>query len=307
MKKSIKTKIIWVMSFVLLAFVAFSILVSYIFYSNAISLQYDRNDITSSSTQFFIIFTCAEIILALIIVVLAGALSEYFIAKPIRDLSNAISDATEDNNTANTGVNTIALNKQLKELNINSSDEIEELYHNIQKMQTDYTDYIAYLKEKDWDAEHDNMTMLSNKNKFERRKIEVYPFVDSIYVSVLDIINMSIVNSKLSTQAGDSIISKVARELRRISCDTIHTYRLEEDKFLVVMCGYKEEEAVIMLNRWNERVGRLNRVTDAFDCRVVWGGAFGENDFNVADVFDRAENEMYCQKMIVKNEMKSIT
>ena len=73
------------------------------------------------------------------------------------------------------------------------------------------------------------------------------------------------------------------------------------------MCGYTEEEAVAMLTKWNERVGRLNRVTDAFDCRVVWGGSYGEGDFDVEDVYKRADAEMYCQKMVLKNEMRSIT
>ena len=306
MNKTIKGKVIFVTALVLFFFVVFSFIVSYLFYSNALTLS--GGDTSEGHTQFFIIFSCAEIIVALIGVVLCGALAENFIAKPLQEMNRVISDVVYRPDNQKPDVTDYSeMNKHLKELEVSTGDEIEELYHNLQKFQMDVNEYILSVKEKDWESEHDNMTMLSNRIKFDRRKEEVYPFVDSIYIACLDIINLSIVNTKLSTQAGDSIISKVARELRRISCDTIHTYRLNEDNFLVVMCGYQEEEAIAMLTRWNERVGRLNRVTDSFDCRVVWGGSYGEGDFSVDDIFKRADAEMYCQKMILKNEIKSIS
>ena len=81
---------------------------------------------------------------------------------------------------------------------------------------------------------------------------------------------------------------------------------LDSDDFLVVMFGFKESEAVSMIEQWNERVGRLNRVTDNFDCRVAWGGSYGENDINVDEIFKRADAEMYCNKMIMKKELGSV-
>ena len=173
-------------------------------------------------------------------------------------------------------------------------------------MHASANDFIDGMHELDWEAEHDSMTLLYNKKKFDKRKKSVYPYVDKIYIACLDIINLSIVNTKLSVEAGDSIISKVGRELRRISSDNIHCYRLEEDNFLIVMFGFKEDEAVKLINQWNDRVGRLNRATDNFDCRIVWGGSYGENDINVDEIFKRADAEMYCQKMIIKKELTGI-
>ena len=295
-RRSIRKKSNWVIGISLVVYICFSIIISYLFYSDAVTFN---GDMTNSKKQFFIIFSCAEVIVGIIIVILCNLLIENYYVKPLVNLSDAVSSIGYDKNNQNN-------NQKFKDLNISSGDEIEVLYHALQKLQMDVNDYITNVKEQAWDSEHDSMTMLSNRAKFDKRKADVYPYIDSIYIACLDVINMSIVNSELSTQAGDSIISKVGRELRRISSDTIHTYRMEEDNFVVVFCGYEEAEAVSLLTKWNERVGRLNRSTDNFDCRVVWGGSFGQNNFDIEDIYKRADAEMYCQKMIAKKEGFSV-
>lgn len=302
MKKSLKTKVGFVMGLILLVLVVFSIIISYSFYSEVLK-RTGIDAVNSMQTQYFIIFSCAELIVALLLLVFMIYLCEIFICKPLVSLSSLVSSVAYSDSATEDKLSLEEANKRMKELNINTGDEIEDMYRSLQKMQMDINEYIIGMREQDWESEHDSMTMLYNKSKYEKRKKDVYPYLDSIYIACVDVINLRIVNERLSPKAGDSIISKVARELRRFSSDTIHTYRLEDDNFLIVMCGYQEEEAIGMLTKWNERVGRLNRVTDSFDCRLVWGGSFGENDFNVDEVFKRADAEMYCQKAIVKKEI----
>ena len=304
-KISLKSKAAIFISIALLIFVAFSIAISFVFYSDAVKLS-GVSDAVSSKTQFFIIFTCAEILVAMIIIVLFVYLTGVCVAKPVENLAKVVGGLVYDDELGKETYDSEDTKKKLKDLEISTGDEIEVLYHSLQKMQMDLNEYIVGMREDTWEEEHDNMTMLSNRNKYEKRKKEVYPYVDSIYIACLDIINLRQVNEKLSTEAGDSIITKVARELRRLSSDNIHTYRLEEDNFLIVFCGYTEDEATQILNKWNERVGRLNRATDSFECELCWGGSYGENDFVVEDIFKRADAEMYCQKMVMKNELGSI-
>ena len=304
-KISLKSKAAIFISIALLIFVAFSIAISFVFYSDAVKLS-GVSDAVSSKTQFFIIFTCAEILVAMIIIVLFVYLTGVCVAKPVENLAKVVGGLVYDDELGKETYDSEDTKKKLKDLEISTGDEIEVLYHSLQKMQMDLNEYIVGMREDTWEEEHDNMTMLSNRNKYEKRKKEVYPYVDSIYIACLDIINLRQVNEKLSTEAGDSIITKVARELRRLSSDNIHTYRLEEDNFLIVFCGYTEDEATQILNKWNERVGRLNRATDSFECKLCWGGSYGENDFVVEDIFKRADAEMYCQQMVMKNELGSI-
>lgn len=307
MKQSLNKKVTITVIVGMSVIVIFSIIVSYLFYSNALNnrLYLDSEEYKK---QFFVIFTLAELIVTILISFIIMSILNSFIVKPIKSLNDALSIDIKDDEDY--GENNKAAQKNISEMikksNINSGDEIEQLYQNILRMQMNINDYIGQVKDDKWEVEHDNMTMLSNSKKFEKRSIEVYPYADTIYVACLDIINMSVVNTKLSVEAGDSIIGKVGRELRRISSETIHTYRLHDDIFLVVMIGYKEDEAVNILTHWNERVGRLNRITDSFECKIVWGGSFGENNFNVMEVFKRADAEMYCNKMIAKNELATV-
>lgn len=297
MRSSLRVKSLLFVIIVISVFVAFSCFISYLFYSDAIVNSFSA-DSNSYKTQFFIIFLSAMLLVGVVIIMLSIYVIDNFVIKPIDALNEAVASigyfddkAYKDNP------------KKLKDVDIKSGDEIERLYHTLLKNQNDANDFILAMKENDWESEHDSMTALYNKRKFDKRKVDIYPFVDSIYMACIDVINMSLVNSRLSPEAGDSIISKVARELRRISGDSIHTYRIEGDTFLIVMCGYKEEEAYNFIKGWNERVGRLNRNTDSFDCRIVWGGSYAEGDFSVDDVYKRADAEMFCQKAVIKNEL----
>lgn len=300
--KSLKGKAACLVTISSVIFMILSVLISYIFYSQALD-SVSIGNMGDTRTQFFIIFISAELIIALLIVMLAINLVDSLFVKPLKKINDAIENVTYDSADDKGKVST---NELLKALNVNTNDELEVLCNSIKKMHAEANDYIDGMHERDWDEEHDSMTLLYNRKKFEKRKKTVYPYVDKIYIACLDIINLSVVNTRLSTEAGDSIVSKVGRELRRFASDNIHTYRLEDDNFLVVMFGFKESEAVSMIEQWNERVGRLNRVTDNFDCRVAWGGSYGENDINVDEIFKRADAEMYCNKMIMKKELGSV-
>lgn len=305
--KTLKGKVTGIIIVSFAIFISLSVFVSYIFYSNAINTS-TVLDVSSSQTQFFVIYTCGELIIAVLMLVLIINLFDFMVIKPIKRISDAVSEVKYDGGESEPGTIDDAKESKdsLKELYVSSNDELETLCNCIKKMHADANDYIDGIHELDWDSEHDSMTLLYNRKKYEKRKKSVYPYVDKIYIACLDIINLSVVNTRLSVEAGDSIISKVGRELRRISSDNIHCYRMEDDNFIIVFLGFKEDEAVKMINQWNERVGRLNRVTDNFDCSIVWGGSYGENDINVDDIYKRADAEMYCQKMIAKKELGGI-
>lgn len=303
--RSVRSKIAGLICVSFAIFIVLSVFVSYIFYSQAIGSSNVIN-IKESQTQFFIIYTGGELLIALLMLLIIVTLIDVIVMKPLKSINSAVEKVDYINQDENKDNGGDTKEDSLKSLSVNTNDEFENLCNNIKKMHASANDFIDGLHELDWEAEHDSMTLLYNRKKFEKRKKSVYPYVDKIYIACLDIINLSIVNTRLSVEAGDSIISKVGRELRRLSSDNIHCYRMEEDNFIIVMFGFKENEAVAMINQWNERVGRLNRVTDNFDCSIVWGGSYGENDINVDEIYKRADAEMYCQKMIIKKELTGI-
>jgi GGDEF domain-containing protein len=296
--RSIKRRILMLLIASLAIMLACSAVISYIFYSDALANYWNRSENEDIRMQFFIIFICAMVMIAIIITIIAAVLTDIYLLKPVTDMTKAISSIHFDEQGMQEEENDPKY--ALKNLNIDSGDEIEELYHALQNFQMDISEYLLSLREDSWEAEHDSMTMLSNRTRYEKRKNEVYPYADMIYIAALNVINLRRVNEEISVEAGDGIISKVARELRRLSTESIHTYRLEEDHFMVVFCGYLEEEAVAIISKWVERVGRLNRNSDSFECRLVWGGSFGSGKFDVDNVYKHADTELYCNTAVAK-------
>ena len=305
MKKraTLRGKTILLLTISLAVLVIFSTAISYIFYSNAIISG--TSDPEADRKSFFVIFTCAEVIAAILLVVVDTIFAEMYIIKPVRRMTRALGSieygSAEDYDERDSKQSRLAL----KNLGIDSGDEIEELYRALQKFQVDTSEYLLDIRKGSWEQEHDTMTMLDNKEKFEKRCKDVYPFVDQLYIASLNIVNLHIINERLGVEAGDSIMTKVARELRRITSDKIHTYRIVDDHFLLILTGYSEEDAVSFVNRWVERVGRLNRGSDNFECRLAWGGAYGQGEMDVEDIYKHADTEMYCNEILLKKQLEA--
>ncbi|MCR5250836.1 MAG: diguanylate cyclase [Lachnospiraceae bacterium] len=302
-KKSLRGRTILLLTVSFAILVIFSIVISYLFYSNAIVVG--SSDPEADRRSFFLIFACAEIIAAILLVLVDIIFAEMYIIKPVRRMTTAIASIEYGKADEYDERDSIQSRLALKNLGIDSGDEIEELYRALQKFQVDTSEYLLDIRKRSWEQEHDTMTMLDNKEKFEKRCKEVYPFVDKLYIASLNIVNLHIINEQLGVEAGDSIMTKVARELRRITSDKIHTYRIVDDHFLLILTGYSEEDAVAFVNRWVDRVGRLNRVSDVFECRLAWGGAFGEGDMDVEDIYKHADTEMYCNEIVLKKQLEA--
>ena len=302
MKKrtSIRRKTIFLFTASLFLLVVFSVTMSYILYANTGSTA----PVDPDRRSFFIVFIISEVLAAILLAFVGTVFIEMFVTKPIKRLTAAIESIeygrAEDYDERDSKQSRLAL----KNLGIDSGDEVEELYRAIQKFQIDTSEYLLDIRKGSWEEEHDTMTMLDNKDNFDKRAAEVYPFVDQLYIASMNIVNLHVVNDRLGVEAGDSILTKVARQLRRITSDKIHTYRIVDDHFLLVLTGYSEEDAVNFVNSWVKRVGRLNRESDNFEVRLAWGGAYGSGELDVEDIYKHADTEMYCNEVILKKELE---
>ena len=296
-----KTRCLMVIAFSIM--VVFSVVISYIFYANP-TLQGGSGDPELDRKIFFMVFIGAEIIAAVLLAFVGTVFIDVFITKPIKRLTKAIESIeygkAEDYDERDSKQSRLAL----KNLGIDSGDEIEELYHAIQKFQVDTSEYLLDIRKGSWEEEHDAMTMLDNKDKFDKRAVDVYPFVNKLYIASMNIVNLHVVNERLGAEAGDSILTKVAREMRRISSDKVHTYRIVDDHFLMVLIEFSENDAIDFINRWVKRVGRLNRESDNFEVRLAWGGAYGEGELDVEDIYKHADTEMYINEITLKKQLE---
>ncbi len=296
-----KTRCLMIIAFSIM--VVFSVVISYIFYSNP-TLQGGSGDPQLDRKIFFMVFIGAEVIAAVLLAFVGTVFIDAFITKPIKRLTKAIESIeygkAEDYDERDSKQSRLAL----KNLGIDSGDEVEELYHAIQKFQVDTSEYLLDIRKGSWEEEHDAMTMLDNKDKFDKRAVDVYPFVNKLYIASMNIVNLHVVNERLGAEAGDSILTKVAREMRRISSDKVHTYRIVDDHFLMVLIEFSENDAIDFINRWVKRVGRLNRESDNFEVRLAWGGAYGEGELDVEDIYKHADTEMYINEITLKKQLE---
>lgn len=292
-KHSIRRKTITVTGISLLIFVLLSAMIGYIFYRDAVALN-PSADFAASCTQFFVIILCIELIVAIIVELIIVNIFNTNIILPIQNIRDAMQLSKEDKDETGLDMNEVA--RRLEKLDIHSKDEIEELYNTLVSSHREINNYISEIKGASWEEEHDSMTMLGNRNLFEKMINCKYQRMRSIYIARIDIVNLRMINDKIGIEAGDSIISKVAREMRRLNCDTVHTYRLEENNFLVAICDYTKSEAEDMIEKWIGRVGRLNRGSDDFECRLISGSAYGENIFEVDELLEEAEIKLSINK-----------
>ncbi len=267
---------------ILLFLVAFSAFIGYIFYSDALVFRYEPEELDYAKRSFFMILVTAEVMVAIVLAVIATLYIDSLVTKPLKSLTTVIdilSTEEEDNDS-------------LKDLGIKSGDEVEELYRSIVKYKEKTDEKIRNAENDNWMEQHDYMTMLDNNELYEKRIKEVYPENKHIFVACLKVLNLDEIRKKLGGEAEEGIMQKVAREMRRLANENTHAYRLDGENLLLIFTDYNEKESRSLIEKWVERVGRLNREGDDFECRLAWGGAYGENEFKIADIRNRALVEL---------------
>ena len=267
---------------ILIVLVAFSTFIGYVFSSDALVFKYQPEELPFAKKSFFVILITAEAMVALILAVIAALYIDYLVTKPIRSLTTVVDIlSTED-----------ADDTALSELGIKSGDEVEELYRSILKYKEKTDERIRDAESDNWIEQHDYMTMLDNKELYEKRIKDVYPEMKHIFVACIKVLKPEEFAEKLGAEAEECIMQKVAREMRRLASESTHAYRLDGDNLMMIFTEFNEKESRALMDKWVERVGRLNRKSDSFLCRLVWGGAYAEKEFKTSDVRNRALAEL---------------
>ncbi len=144
-KNTLRKKTALLLTISLGALVIFSTTISYIFYSNAI-IRGAHADIDSERTSFFVIFACAEVLAAILLVMVGIFFMDMYIIKPVKRLTEAISSIeyprAEDYDERDSKQSRLAL----KNLGIDSGDDMEELYRALQKFQVDTSEYLLDIR-----------------------------------------------------------------------------------------------------------------------------------------------------------------
>lgn len=151
-------------------------------------------------------------------------------------------------------------------------------------------------------AYNDKMTGLLNKASYEER-IGNLKIKGNLTVIYFDINNLKLTNDTIGHEAGDSLITEAANQIRdKFPNDG---YRTGGDEFIVITNKYKKQE---ILNKIDAIHAYMKELTDTNPQKIMYavsiGYAFVENGKTFKDLCTSAEEMMYKNKTAYKDELK---
>jgi diguanylate cyclase (GGDEF)-like protein len=171
---------------------------------------------------------------------------------------------------------------------------------------TDVTDFKNAEERLLFDAVHDNLTGLPNRELFIDRMEAVFAFARSDpqvkpSVIVIDLDRFKQVNDSVGIAVGDSILLTIARRLGRLLKPQDTLARLSGDQFALILISEKEPARIVA---FAETMRRTLRAPIAFNDREIFltasiGLALAENQpHRTEEVLKDAELAMYHAKRI---------
>jgi diguanylate cyclase (GGDEF)-like protein/PAS domain S-box-containing protein len=171
---------------------------------------------------------------------------------------------------------------------------------------TDVTDFKTSEERLLFDAVHDNLTGLPNRELFIDRMEAVFGYASADSqirpsIIVIDLDRFKQVNDSVGMAVGDSILLTIARRLSRLLKPQDTLARLSGDQFAMILLSEREPARIV---GFAETIRRALRAPIAFNDREIFltasiGMALAENETQHTDeVLKDAELAMYYAKRI---------
>ncbi|MBP5331953.1 MAG: GGDEF domain-containing protein [Lachnospiraceae bacterium] len=182
--------------------------------------------------------------------------------------------------------------------NENEANEmIYPLYFNVFKLFIEN----ALLREKIvYDSEHDNLTGLFNKSKYNEMLRYEFPFYDSITVFYMDLNYLKRTNDTMGHDAGNRLIIKAANSLKAVASDDIYAFRIGGDEFILVLANADEEKVKQVEADWRKAVEDQNAVEPEIECVLACGKRRGVKPYDMNVIVKDADELMYKDKRAIK-------
>lgn len=117
---------------------------------------------------------------------------------------------------------------------------------------------IARANELEWIANHDNLTHLPNRRKFESLLSESLADNQPGCLLVIDLDNFKYVNDISGHEAGDEMLRQVATTLQRLLPDSAVIARISGDEFAIYLHGFTIELAEVVAQRMFNLIGQVS-------------------------------------------------
>lgn len=107
-------------------------------------------------------------------------------------------------------------------------------------------------------GEHDEMTGLYNRNKFDIMVQDYYKDIENIGVIFWDINDLKRTNDTLGHDAGDQLIKSIALTIAELTNERTNAFRLGGDEFVALVENPNPGEILILARIWQDKMKELN-------------------------------------------------
>lgn len=204
--------------------------------------------------------------------------------------------------------------ERIKNLEIRTNDEIENLYAAFLKTTSDSMNYFENLKRSkiqlavmDELAHKDAMTGIKNKTAYNkdtaRLEADIAAGNANFAIAMIDVNYLKKINDTFGHERGNEYLINAAKLACKIF-GTDNVYRVGGDEFVAVLSGddvancdkfVANIRAAIEIFRANEKLQPWEKVSAA-----VGVAYFSDGDNSVEEVFKRADADMYANKLAMK-------
>ncbi len=178
----------------------------------------------------------------------------------------------------------------------------------------DITEHKQLEQNLSWLADHDSLTSLYNRRRFEEELNDVLRWANNhdahgalLYI---DLDNFKDINDSSGHRVGDVILRKVARALTNISHDiepSAHPIvaRLGGDEFAVILRNIQEAEVVELSQRILGALKQIRHTQDDINFQVstsIGIACFPGSETNATELLSNADYAMYQAKLFGRNQ-----
>ena len=208
--------------------------------------------------------------------------------------------------------------ERMRELNIRTRDEIENLYEAFLKTTTDSMHYFDNLRKAKIQvavmnqlAHTDSLTGIKNKTAY----IEAVSVLDRVIaeghaafsVAMVDINFLKKVNDTYGHERGDEYLLNACRLICKVFGKE-NVYRIGGDEFVVVLDGENFPRSAELVNKFRDKIKKFQNNATLKPWQKV-SAAVGlaqwqTGDESTEDVFKRADKQMYENKIAMKAQRK---
>ena len=185
----------------------------------------------------------------------------------------------------------------LQKLKIRTGDEIEQLFHSMQKMETDLLNSASKLLMETWNSNHDSMTGMYNK-RYLQEFMGQYVQNKALGVFYFDVDNLKKMNDICGHEQGDAVICGTADFIKKYeSSEEAFGFRMGGDEFLLIVSPCPQEHAEELFRTMqNDPERELTPPDSQVNCRISMGFVWSDSGENLEGLVKLADKKMYQDK-----------